>query len=455
MSRPTTLSPRVSAMADAKYEKISMIGQGPTAVVFDGRSRDLGLQVAIKELTPEWRSNTRRRERVFQAAGRSAQVAHDNLVKYLDVDLAHSWIIMQRMEESAGAKMQRGATDPVQVRATLQQALEALRHVHLAGLLHANLKPNNILFDQNGRAFLGDGLAVRRDSPGELPAPTTQKYLAPELISGEAGTLGGGVDLYCLGFVLLEMLAGPAFETHFQGIGADAMDSNTAWMRWHASAEKAPSARDVAPTCPANLGIVIDRLLLKNPIERYQRAEDALEDLLNPIHEQAASTPPPGRPAESAPAAAAHSGPAASPAPPVPAPAPAARKAMPKPQQPPSAPGAPTGVRPASAGDIAPRPNTGVMLRIASGHRAGQMVGTDDDNFLIGGSGDCLVALRRNPTRTQPTYVCECVATPTAGRSAMKPAPEAGSTRSRSWERRHCGRETCCGSAGKAPTCSS
>jgi len=368
-----------------KYRKLEIIGQGPSATVYAAEHVDLGAAVAIKELHQDLRQNVKRRDRFFKEADLWAALSHDHLVAVRDVDRSRGWIVMDRMQGSLAAEMAAGDAQPfdaTRVRDVLRQCLQFLDYLHTdRRTLHGNVKPGNILFDSRQRVRLNDGHGIRIDRPGELPRPTgSYKYLAPEMLAQSFGDVGPGTDLYCLGFVMLELLLGTRFNTLFKGAGEDALDPEMGWLRWHSSpGESAPLTSDVADGVPHDLGVVIDSLLCKDLVQRYGRAADALEDLQphsEPQHEPAGPVvvPQPMSPTSAAPDPA--------------APDPAA-------MAPPSdvAESSPT---PSSAASPAPmpspatpRPNTPVVLRVASGPRAGEMVGLDGDQVVVGFGPAC------------------------------------------------------------------
>ena len=129
----------------------------------------------------------------------------------------------------------------------LTEALEGLDYLHGNGVLHGNIKPTNLLLDVRGRVRRCDGLGVLLNQTGDLPPPSgSHKYLAPEMLEESLGEVGVASDLYCLGMVALERLLGSNFNSHFQGVGPEAVDPETGWISWHTSQSELP--RDYA-TC--------------------------------------------------------------------------------------------------------------------------------------------------------------------------------------------------------------
>jgi serine/threonine protein kinase len=351
----------------SKYEILDVLGSGPRATVHRGRHVDLRVDVAIKQIYPA--VNPRTREQLFLAVNRWAQASHPQLLAVLDAYPARGWIVTELMAGNFGDLVARQPVDPRRVQEVLVQSLSALDFLHTRrGCLHANLKPANLLYDSEGRIRLGDGYAIPSHLGIDLPPPTRGcKYLAPEMLGAGSEEIGPAADLYCLGFVVLELLIGPRFDALFRSVSDDPNDPDGAWVRWHLTpSETAPRASDQVAGVPRSLAIVIDRLVCKDLVQRYRFARDVLSDLT-----------PVGEPLRTAP----------------PGPAPRAtddRPAPPaRPDGHPDAPSPPPDARAVPGNDfIVAQPATPVVLRLISGPRAGEMLGLSDDEIGVGESDD-------------------------------------------------------------------
>jgi len=304
-----------------------------------------GTHVAVKRYDKQPLSPFQH-DKIFAAAARWQALSSPGLIRYLEVLPSENQIVMEMMERSAAVRLSEGHSDPRLVNFVLRGVLSSLAYIHEQGLLHVNIKPSNVFFDETGRAKLSDGLLVTAHAPGTLPPPINQKYLTPEHTSDAFGPMSVGTDLYAVGFLALELLAGERFGRAFQGIGDDTPSDDLAWFQWHGSSQETPPATQFCKTCPAQLEAVIARLTKKNPAERYANALAALAEL------------PPETPQSS---------------------------------QKPAVAASAEAKRPAFASDVLERPATGVVLAIASGPRAGEMFGTNDTEFFIGFHPDCLL----------------------------------------------------------------
>src|SRR5437016_1725552 len=117
---------------------------------------------------------------------------------------------------SLDAQIALGPLSPDQVRSILRQVLADLAPWHELNKVHGAVRPDNLQVDAEGNGRLGEPSTI----PIGKGAPAgPAKYLAPELLKPEFGAVGPGVDLYCLGFMALEMLKGPTFDALFPGVG--------------------------------------------------------------------------------------------------------------------------------------------------------------------------------------------------------------------------------------------
>ena len=287
------------------YELFEELGRGQNTVVY--RAWDLLLQrdVAIKELTSEGVEGGSEKSRIDQflkEAGFLAQFEHEHVLRIHTVDQDRGWIVMELMKGALASQIAAEPMDPVTVRSVVRQILSALDFLHAKDKVHGSVRPSNILINDQGTVKLSDFEASSRD--GELPAPKgSKKYLAPELLRPEFGAFGPAVDLYCLGFTALELLAGPGFDSLFPGTGEGAIDSDVAWLRWHSSEEPLRPVRELVKNIPDDLAEVLDQLLQKPVEDRPANAKAVLKQLdespLVPVKvvAQASETVKPERPA--------------------------------------------------------------------------------------------------------------------------------------------------------------
>ena len=268
----------------SRYDIVGTIATGDFATVYRGRDRELGRDVAIKEIHPHFRRDPKQLERYWKEAQLLATLQHPNIITIYDVVRPRGWLILELMRGSLQASVQKGPIDLDFLREILIDSLQALDFLHTNGIIHGDIKPSNLLLDSRGRVKLGDfGLARRAtDEHGSLLKGTT-KYMAPELISAQFGPVGPASDLYSLGFTAYELMCGPDFELLFPTLSTFGRDRQIAWMMWHASPDqKLPPIHRVLEGVPEDLAQVVDRLVVKDQQQRLGSAREALALLKAP-----------------------------------------------------------------------------------------------------------------------------------------------------------------------------
>ncbi|OLC08389.1 MAG: hypothetical protein AUH42_01495 [Gemmatimonadetes bacterium 13_1_40CM_70_11] len=267
---------RLAAALGEAYELRDLLGRGGFAVVYAALDRQLKREVAVKALRPELHELAGVRERFRREAEAVARLRHPHIVPIYAVGEAAgvAYFVMPRITgESLRARLEREGRLPIaDVRRILREALEALAIAHRAGIVHRDIKPDNILLDgDEQRVLLTDfGIAKALDADTRGLTQTgavvgTPQYMSPEQASGER-TIDHRSDLYSLGVVAYQMLAG---EVPFGG-------GTVAAILLKHVAEDAPSVTRRRPDCPADLAAAIARCLVKAPEHRWPSAEHLL-----------------------------------------------------------------------------------------------------------------------------------------------------------------------------------
>ncbi|MEO6877696.1 MAG: serine/threonine-protein kinase, partial [Gemmatimonadaceae bacterium] len=278
------LRDRVTAAVGDRYLIEEEIGRGGMAVVYRAMDLRLNRPVAIKVLPPELAFNGDVRTRFIREAQTAAQLSHPNIVPIYSVDDTESgaftYFVMSLVDgESLGVRLAREGAWPVDktVR-VLRDVADALAYAHARGVVHRDIKPDNILIDRaSGRPLVTDfGIARAAASDTRLTvtgvAVGTPAYMSPEQALGER-ELDGRSDLYSLAVVGYHMLVG---DTPFKAANTPAM------LVKHVSERPRP-VRERRPEVPAYLAVAIDRALAKRPEDRWSDAgefRDALDGAL-------------------------------------------------------------------------------------------------------------------------------------------------------------------------------
>ena len=279
------LHDRVVAAVGDQYLIEGEIGRGGMAAVFRALDLRLHRHVAIKALPPELAFNTDVRTRFLREAQTSAQLSHPNIVPIYTVDERGGvvYFVMALVDgESLAARLARPPRLPIEeTKRILSEVADALEYAHERGVVHRDIKPDNILLDRiTGRAVVTD-FGIARAAAGDARltvtgvAVGTPAYMSPEQALGER-ELDGRSDLYSLGVVGYQMLSG---QTPFTAANTPAM------LVKHVSEVPRP-VREHRGDVPAALAAAIDRALAKRVEDRWANAaafRTALSELAAPL----------------------------------------------------------------------------------------------------------------------------------------------------------------------------
>ena len=267
---------RVVAAAGSNYLIEGEIGRGGMAVVYRALDLRLHRPVAIKVLPPELAFNNDVRTRFLREAQTSAQLTHPNIVPIYTVNETDGivYFVMALVEgDSLAFTLLREPRRPIdQVRRVLCEVADALEYAHNHGVIHRDIKPDNIIIDRaTGRPMVTDfGIARAAASESRLTvtgvAVGTPAYMSPEQALGERD-LDGRSDIYSLGVVGYQMLVG---EPPFKATNTPAM------LVKHVSEMPRP-VRERRPDVPPLLAAAVDRALAKKPEERWATAAEFRE----------------------------------------------------------------------------------------------------------------------------------------------------------------------------------
>lgn len=280
-----------------RYEILSTIASGDFATVYRARDRELGREVAVKQIHQQFLGDPRQLERYWREAQLLASLQHPNILTIYDVVRPKGWLILELMRGSLQPFTQGDPIDLDYLRFVLIGSLNALNFLHANGIVHGDVKPSNLLLDPLNRIKLGDfGLARRASNEEGSLLKGTTKYIAPELVSNQFGPRGPASDLYSLGFAAYELMCGRHFESLFPGLSAFGPDPQIAWLMWHAAPDRhLPRIAQVLEGVPEELAEIIERLAAKDQGQRFHTAAEALGRLAARSAATAIPPPPPPR----------------------------------------------------------------------------------------------------------------------------------------------------------------
>jgi len=264
-----------------RYEIVNTIASGDFATVYRARDRELGREVAVKQIHRQFLTDPRQLERYWREAQLLASLEHPNILTIYDIVRPRGWLILELMRGDLRESTRGEPIDLDYLRVVLLHCLSALRFLHANGVIHGDVKPSNMLLDAHNRVKLGDfGLARRASNQEGSLLKGTTKYMAPELISDQFGPVGPASDLYSLGFAAYELMCGSQFESLFPGLSTFGRDEQIAWLMWHAAADRnLPQIDRVLEGVPDDLAHVIQTLVIKDQGRRFKSAEDVVRHL--------------------------------------------------------------------------------------------------------------------------------------------------------------------------------
>jgi len=260
-----------------KYELLNKLGEGGFASVYLAKDTTLGRQVAIKVLNSQLPANDptflKRFEREAQTV---AQLNHSNIIDVYEFgqEDGRYFIVMPYLSgpDLSHLLRQQGPLEVEQVLQIAEQVGEALDYAHSRGIIHRDVKPPNVIFNEQGNAILTDfGIVKMVDETTALTQTGgvigTPFYMAPE--QWATGKMDSRTDLYALGVMVYQMLTG---QVPFSG------ETPPRIMYSHLN-ETPPPPHNLNPALPSAVGKVLLKILAKSPEQRYQTAAEFCADL--------------------------------------------------------------------------------------------------------------------------------------------------------------------------------
>jgi hypothetical protein len=265
---------------DGRYRIERELGRGGMGAVYLARDLKLDRLVALKVLPPEFATNVALRERFLRETRTAASFSHPNIVPVHSVE-EHDGVLAFAMGfvegESLAERVKRqGVLDARTVAKLLTDVAYALAYAHGRGVVHRDIKPDNIMIERaTGRALLMDfGISRTITASVEAAGLTrvgevvgTPEYMSPEQATGD--NVDGRSDLYSLGLVaLFALMARPVIT-----------GDSTQQIIVRQLTETLPPTRTLRPDTPAALAEAIDRCVMKDPSARFENAESLVEQL--------------------------------------------------------------------------------------------------------------------------------------------------------------------------------
>lgn len=265
----------MSKIIAERYELLELIGQGGMADVYLAKDIILNRTIAIKILRTSLAKDPIYVTRFQREASAAAALSHRNIVEIYDVgeDEDKYYIVMEYIPGTTLKELilKRGAVHVVEAIDIMKQVVSGIAKAHQLGIIHRDLKPQNILVTDSGVAKIADFGIASMQSLAQVTQTDvimgSLHYLAPELARGEKATVQS--DIYALGIVFYELLRG---EVPFNG------ESPVNIALKHMQ-EDLPSLLEFNPSIPQSVENIIIKATAKNLNDRYNNANEMLEDL--------------------------------------------------------------------------------------------------------------------------------------------------------------------------------
>ncbi len=288
-SRPVAPNVLPELADHPRYRVLGLIGTGGMGSVYKAQHRLMDRLVALKVISPAFLQNTAAVERFRREFRAAARLSHPNIVAAFDAEQAGNvhFLVMEFVEGLSLDQLvaQRGPLPVKQACHLIRQAALGLAHVHERRMVHRDIKPQNLMVGRQGKLKILDcGLARLSAEPHldayehdgrELAGQTqagmvlgTPDYMAPEQ-SVDASSADIRSDIYSLGCTLYFALSGRPLFPHGSAVEK---------LLAHSQREPTP-IRTLRPEVPAELASILDRMLSKNPAQRYQTPAEVAEDL--------------------------------------------------------------------------------------------------------------------------------------------------------------------------------
>jgi serine/threonine protein kinase/TolB-like protein len=260
------------------YQILEEIGRGGMGVIYRARQRHSRRIVALKRILSYHADSQETLARFRRESQAAASLDHPNILPIYEVSECDDGLPFFSMKFAGGGSLLEAApalrSEPRRAVALMAKVARAVQYAHGQGILHRDLKPGNVLLDGRGEPLVSDfGLAKWLDSSSHLTRTLTifgtPGYIAPEQVNGPSSKLGPAADVYSLGAILFDLLAGrPPF------LGEHALK-----VIQQASEKAAPKLRALVPSLDRDLETICSKCLEREPGARYRSAGALAEDL--------------------------------------------------------------------------------------------------------------------------------------------------------------------------------
>jgi tetratricopeptide (TPR) repeat protein/predicted Ser/Thr protein kinase len=271
VTAPKTLGP--GTVLGERYEIVKMLGQGGMGAVYHAHDRELEREVALKVIRSDMAANPEILRRFKQELILARQITHKNVIRIFDLGQADGikFITMEYIEgeDLQGLMRRKKKLEPAEAATIMAQVCRALEAAHNEGVVHRDLKPQNIMLDKTGRVYVMDfGIARSLVTPGVTQTGAligTPDYMSPEQAKGQ--TLDVRSDLFTVGIIFYEILSG---QSPFEA-------DTTMGKLWKRTSEPARPLGELDKTIPQPLSDIVTTCLQIDPNKRFASAQEIVQ----------------------------------------------------------------------------------------------------------------------------------------------------------------------------------
>ncbi len=268
-----------------RYEIVKSIGEGGMANVYLANDTILDRKVAVKVLRGDLSGDDKFIRRFQREALAVSNLSHPNIVEVYDVgeEDGEHYIVMEYIEGKTLKQLlkKRESLTLTEVIDIMTQLTDGIAHAHESYIIHRDIKPQNIMIEDDGRIKITDfGIAMALNATQLTQTNSVMgsvHYLPPEQASGKSASIKS--DIYSLGIMMYELLTG---SVPFKG-------DNAVEIALKHMKDKIPSIRKQDPSIPQSVENIILKAAAKNPRNRYDSAKEMHEDLLHCLEEEHAN----------------------------------------------------------------------------------------------------------------------------------------------------------------------
>ena len=268
-----------------RYEIVKSIGEGGMANVYLAQDSILDRQVAVKVLRGDLSADDKFIRRFQREAQSVSNLSHQNIVEVYDVgeEEGNHYIVMEYIEGKTQKQLlkKRETLTLTEVIDIMTQLTDGIAHAHESYIIHRDIKPQNIMIEDNGLIKITDfGIAMALNATQLTQTNSVMgsvHYLPPEQASGKGATIKS--DIYSLGILMYELLTG---NVPFKG-------DNAVEIALKHMKDKIPSIRKQNPAIPQSVENILLKAAAKNPRNRYDSAREMHEDFLHCLEEEHAN----------------------------------------------------------------------------------------------------------------------------------------------------------------------